>query len=42
MHSETFYEGNMIGEDGKVKTSGITFSQHSVIPLGRSGVYKYP
>ena len=42
MHSETFYEGNMIDEKtGKVKTSNkITFDQHSVIPLGRSGVYK--
>ena len=39
MHSETFYEGNMINENGEL-IAPTNFTSHSVIPLGRSGVYK--
>ena len=39
MHSETFYEGNMINENGEL-IAPTNFTNHSVIPLGRSGVYK--
>ena len=40
MHSETFYEGNMVDGDEIKELADADVSKHDVIPLGRSGVYK--